>query len=206
MKKLYTIFINFNSGKQLYEGVKVVLTLPSVTGVIIVDNDSKDNSLDLLNKLDMRKITIIKNSENLGFYIAVNIGIKTAFDMGADLIMPLDFDLDFSSDFISKLLKVDADIIAPVLKFQRDDKWVYDYGGRINWFLGRSSHLEKNKPLKPNEFGKSATDRKTENWYDFVSGGCTIFNKTVIEKIGFLDEDYFVYYGDTDYSLKARKA
>lgn len=206
MKKLYTIFINYNSGDQLLIGIKAVLKLKSVSGIIVVDNSSQDNSLKKIEKLREQKITIIKNSENKGFYKAVNMGIKKAIEKGAELVMPLDFDLDFSSDFISKLLKVDTDIVAPVLKFKRKNKWVYDYGGRINWLIGRSSHLEKSKPLPQNKFANYAGDKSMENRYEFVSGGCTIFRKEVIDKIGYFDEDYFVYYGDTDYSLKAKKA
>src|SRR3990167_9233364 len=109
MKKLYTIFVNFNSGKQIYEGVKAVLKSPSVTGVILVDNGSKDDSMKYLRIIKNRnRITIIKNKENLGFYKALNVAIKKALELKADMVMPLDFDLDFSFDFITKLSKVDG--------------------------------------------------------------------------------------------------
>jgi hypothetical protein len=206
MNKLYTIFVNFNSKNQLYDGIKAVLTLPSVNGVIVVDNGSNDDSLNLIKKINNTNIIIIENSKNVGFYRAVNMGIQKALEMKADLIMPLDFDLDFSSDFISKLLKVDADIVAPILKFKREDKWVYDYGGKINWLMGRSTHTEKSIPLPTNTILHYAGDRSSKNPYDFVSGGCTIFKKGVFEKIGYFDEKYFVYYGDADYSLRASKA
>ena len=204
MKRLFVIFVNFNSGRQLYDGVLAVSKLKSVHQIIIVDNGSSDDSLKQVEKIGIR-VEIIKNSKNIGFYKAINMGINKSLKMGAEMVMPLDFDLDFSSDFISKLLSVEADIVAPVLKFKRNGDWVYDYGGRINWFLGRSTHLEKNGPLALENFSKFAGDRSTQNSYDFVSGGCTIFKKKVFEKIGLFDEDYFVYYGDTDYSLKAAR-
>jgi len=204
MKKLYAIFVNFNSGGELYGGVKSVIMFPSVSQVLIVDNGSTDDSLIKIEKLNSKRITIFKNPRNLGFYKAVNIGIKKAIEKGADCVILLDFDLDFSSDFISKLLKVDADIVAPVLKFKREGKWVYDYGGRINWLLGRSTHLEKENPIPTREAAKSSSDQKNVNSYDFISGGATIIKKKVIEKIGLFDEDYFVYYGDTDFTIKAR--
>ncbi len=206
MKNLYTVFINFNSGNQLFEGVMSVAKLPSVSGIIVVDNGSKDQSLDYLKKIKTDKITIIKNPKNLGFYKAVNMGIKKAFKKKADLVMPLDFDLDFSSDFISRLLKVDADVVAPVLKFKRDGKWVYDCGGKVSLIIGRSTHLEKDKPLSSSEAALSSSDKGSPNWYDFVSGGCTIIKKEVIEKIGYFDEEYFVYYGDTDFAIRAKNA
>lgn len=207
MKTLFVIFVNFNSGSQLYRGVSKVLKFPSVSGVIVIDNASEDSSLKKLSEIKQKeKLSVIKNKENIGFYKAVNLSIRKALEKKADYIMPLDFDLDFSSDFISSLLKQEADIVAPVLKFKRNKKWILDYGGRINWIIGRSYHLEENKPLNPLSFPKFAGDKSTAQWYDFVSGGCTIIDKNVIKRIGFLDEDYFVYYGDTDYALRAKNA
>lgn len=203
--KLFVIFVNYNSGKQLEEGVKALSKHKSVSGIIIVDNASTDNSLFSFKKISLVK-AVIKNTENLGFNKAMNMGIKKALTLGADCVMPLDFDLDFSSDFISKLLSVKADIVAPVLKFKRNGKWVYDYGGRVNWIIGRTTHLESDVLLPLAETADSSSDRQSKYWYDFVSGGCTIIAKKVIEKIGFLNEDYFVYYGDTDFALRARKA
>ncbi len=205
MKKLYTIFVNFNSDEQLLEGVRSVLKSKSVTGVIVVDNASIDDSIILLKKLtDQSKVTIIKNKKNLGFNKALNIGIKKALSMKADMVMPLDFDLDFSSDFIARLSKVDADIVAPALKSKMDGRWFYDYGGRIDWHKGSSSHLIKYSPIKDIGELVTSTDRTNPNWIDFVSGGCTIIKKEVIKKIGYFDEDYFVYWGDADFALKAR--
>lgn len=207
MKKLYPIFVNFNSGKQLYDGVTAVLKSPSVTGIIIVDNGSKDESMKYLYRIkDISKLTIIKNKKNLGFYKALNIAIKKAQKFKADMVMPLDFDLDFNFDFISKLSKVDGDIIAPVLKFKKDDKWFYDYGGKFNFITGSSNHIIKNYPTKNLGAVKAARNRRNPNSYDFVSGGCTIIKKEVIEKNGYFDEDYFVYWGDADYIVKARDA
>lgn len=206
MKKLFAIFVNFNSGDQLFRGVRSVLNFPEISGIIIVDNGSSDNSLVKAEKLDQKKVSIIKNQKNLGFYKAVNLGIKKAIELGADGVMPLDFDLDFDSNFIKKLVKVQADVVAPVLKFKRNNKWVFDYGGRINWLIGRSTHLEKSSPIRPTVAAKSTFDRKNINRYDFVSGGATIIKKAVLDKIGLLDEDYFVYYGDTDFTIKAARA
>jgi hypothetical protein len=207
MKKLYPIFVNFNSGKQLYEGVTAVLKSPSVTGIIVVDNGSIDQSMNHLSQIkNMSRVIIIKNKKNLGFYKALNIAIRKAFELKADMVMPLDFDLDFSFDFITKLSKVDGDIIAPVLKFKKDGKWFYDYGGKFNFITGSSNHIIKNYPTKNLGAVKAARNRRNPNSYDFVSGGCTIIKKEVIEKNGYFDEDYFVYWGDADYIVKAGNA
>lgn len=194
-KSLYVIFVNYNSGKQLHDGVVMVLKSPCVTGIIIVDNASIDGSLEYLQKIkNTKKVLIIKNKKNLGFYKAVNTAIKKALKLNADMVMPLDFDLTFDSDFISKLFKIDGDIVVPVLKIKKNSKWFYDYGGKINWLTGSASHLLKARMVK-----------NPKEQCDFVSGGCTIIKRKVLEKVGLFDEDYFLYFGDADYTLHAKE-
>jgi GT2 family glycosyltransferase len=205
--KLYTIFVNFNSGRQLYDGVVAVLKFPNVSGIIVIDNNSKDNSLLKINGLNANKpIIIIKNKENMGFYIALNAGIKKALNLGADMIMPLDFDLGFDFDFISQLLKVDADIVVPVLKSKLNGQWCYDYGGRFHWIKGTSYHNIKSSFQKNISVIYASNDHRNSNWFDFVSGGCTIFRKEVFLKMGYFDEDYFLYWGDADFIYQAYKS
>lgn len=206
MSKLFVIFINYNSGNQLFKGLTSVLKSPSVAGVIIVDNGSKDNSMEMIGKVIKRKkVHIIRNKTNSGFYKALNIAIKKALSLNADAVMPLDYDLDFTYDFISKLSKIDGDIIVPTLRSKLANGWVYDYGGRLRFASGTSCHILLEKRLK--ESGTTQTSLSHDNpyWIDFVSGGCTIIKKGVIDRIGFFDEEYFVYWGDADYTYNALK-
>jgi GT2 family glycosyltransferase len=205
--KLYTIFVNFNSGKQLYDGLSSTLKSPSVSGAIVIDNNSVDDSLLHLHDLNVKKpVIIIRNKVNVGFYKALNIGVKKALSLGADRIMPLDFDLGFSYDFISSLAKVNADIVAPVLKSKLDGKWCFDYGGRFNWIRGAAYHNIKNHPQKNIGPIYASKNYSNPNWLDFVSGGCTIFKKEVFLKLGYFDEDYFLYWGDADFIYQSYKS
>lgn len=203
MMKLFPIFVNYNSGEQLFNGLQIVLKSQAVTGLIVVDNNSRDGSLSKIEGIKNPKITILKNKKNFGFYKALNKGIKKAFILGADAVMPLDFDLDFSFDFIAKISKVDADIVAPILKSKMYGKWFYDYGGKFNWITGESTHILKNKHKKNIGAIIASKNGKDPHRFDFVSGGCTIFKKEVFKKLGFFDEDYFVYFGDADFSVSA---
>lgn len=205
--KLFIIIVNYNSGNQLFEGLKVVLKSPSVNRVLVIDNNSKDNSLKNIHSLNhAEKLNIIKMKSNMGFYKALNIGIKRAFELEADAVMPLDFDLDYNFDFISKLSKVEGDIVVPVLKSNINNKWLYSYGGRINWITGTQHHHVTPTPLNRIKLLKPGNKKIDTYWYDFVSGGCTIIKTSVFQKIGLFDEDYFVYWGDADLVLRAKKA
>lgn len=206
--KVYAVFVNTNSGDSIVRAVKAVLKFKLVVGAIITDNGSTDGGIEKVAQIKAKgkKVVIIQNGKNLGFDVSINKSIKKALSLGADYIIPLDSDLDYSWDFVQRLYDAGGDYTVPVLKFKRNGNWVYDYGGRVNWLIGRTTHLERDKPLDPKKAAISANDRTTENWFDFVSGGCTLVKRVVFEKIGFYDEDYFLYYGDTEISLRARKA
>lgn len=206
-KKIFAVFVNYNFGDKISHAVSSVLKFNSVTGAVVIDNASKDNSITKVKRIkSKKKLVIIENRKNEGFDKAVNTAIKKALALGAEYVIPLDADLDYSQDFIQRLYDVNADYVVPVLKFKRNGKWIYDYGGRVNWLIGRTTHLESFKQLHPKDTAVSTSDRSTDNWIDFVSGGCTLMKKEIFEKIGFYDEDYFLYFGDTEFSLRARNA
>ena len=143
------------------------------------------------------EMVIIDNSPpniNLGFGAAANIGIKKALEKGADKILLLNPDVKITTDEIKKIK--DGDIVSPVLKFKRDGKWVYDYGGKVNWFIGRTTHDEK----------IAASLSAPRNDISYVSGACMLVKREVFEKIGFFDEKFFLYFEDVDFCLRAKQA
>jgi len=193
---IIAVLVNYNYGNRAAYLIRKVLLLPSISRVIVIDNASLDNSIHLVENLKDTRVTVIKNKENLGYDKAVNIGIKQALLEGCRYVMLLDADLIFKTDFITRLAQTGADVLVPVLKFRRKEDWIYDYGGKVNWILGRTYHIESTSRILA----------KTEIYPDFVSGGCTLIRKEVFDRIGLYDERFFLYFGDADFALRARKA
>lgn len=196
--KIFVVFVNFNNGEDIMYSCRQFLPFKEVRGIVVVDNGSTDGSLQKLLKVSRknRKLLIIQNRQNFGFGKAANMGIKKALAMGADRIALLNPDLVFEPSFLDKLVANKADLVQVALKFQRGRKWIYDFGGKINWVLGRTYHLETTNPTNRFEYAP----------IDYVSGGATLIKSSVFEKIGFFDEGYFLYYEDVDFSLRARAA
>lgn len=204
MVKLFIIVLNFNGGKEVLVCLESLLEVARGPkqpeyGVVVVDNGSQDWSLEEIRKLAERskgfKIEIIENGKNLGFAAGMNVGIKYALKQGAEAVFLLNQDTIVEKGFLKPLLENKADIVSPVIKFKRDKKWVYDFGGKINRWLGRTSHFE-------------AQDQrlKTKDQIDYVSGCAVLIKRPVLEKIGLLDERYFLYFEDVDFCLRANKA
>lgn len=195
MTKTFIIILSFNGGKDIIECLKSLKR--KTAEVAVVDNRSTDNSVELIRK-NFPRVKIIENKKNLGFARGCNVGIRYALKQGAGSVVLLNPDTvvekRFLRSFLKPLLKNRADIVAPVIKFKRAGEWVYDLGGKVNWWLGRPKHLESNKK----------GDRKQE--VDYVSGCAMLVKQPVFEKIGFLDEKFFLYFEDVDFCLRAKKA
>ena len=162
--------------------------------ILVIDNDPDNRYQPYL-----RHVDILQNDTNLGFAAGMNKGIRKALNnKSTDYIMLLNNDTILPKDFLRLLLKTGKDIAAPVVKFKsKKGKWVYDYGGKVNWLTGRTKHLESNR-YPTNEFKNQTVD--------YVSGCCLMVKREVFDKIGLLDERFFFYFEDVDFCLRAKKA
>src|SRR3989338_7134224 len=172
--------------------------------VILVDNDEKSSLNDHISELEklLKKITILTPTNNLGFAKGINLGLKKALeDKKTDYFLILNNDTVLPGDTLIKLIANDADIVSPVLKFKNaKGEWVYDYGGKINWWTGRTTHVESaNKPIN------QLTNNPISYDLDYVSGCCMMVKRKVLETIGLLDERFFFYFEDVDFCLQAGK-
>lgn len=161
---------------------------------VLVNNDPKI-------KIDFRRknLTVINNPDNFGFAKGINVGIRKALeDKEAGYFLILNNDTLLLPNLLINLLQIPAEIVGPVIKFKSlKGKWIYDYGGKINWWTGRTFHLE--------------AEEYTKGWFfkekiDYVSGCCMLVARKVFETIGLFDENYFFYFEDADFCTKARKA
>ncbi len=138
------------------------------------------------------RIYFIDNTKNnRGYGAGVNIGLKKAMKDGSDIFVVANPDISFSNLTGENLLIAANrfDIFGYAMKQKGD---VY-YAGEIDkWRM--SGGLVTKKP----------TQRFVES--DFVSGSLMFIKRKVIEKIGFFDESYFMYYEDVDYCWRAKKA
>lgn len=216
MKKIAVIAVNFNSGKRivglLNDLVKAGRQLASKfrLKVVLIDNASSDRSVEMFRDSESSlacrqagikniKLTLMQNKQNVGFAKAANLGIKECLENGKfDDILLLNPDISLSPGALLSLLKTNADIAGPVIKFRRDNRWIYDFGGMVNSRMGNTWHRES----------ESLADgrRALASPPDYLSGCVLLIKKEVFDKIGYFDERYFLYFEDVDFCLRAKAA
>ena len=160
----------------------------------VVDNESTEVSRKALSK-SLPGITIISSPKNLGFAGGSNLAIRSAMRSKVDFVLLMNPDtLVESKDFLVNMVDEGADLVAPVIKYRKKGKLVYDLGGQVDYLFGRNTHIISDSQ-------KSASNRP-----DYFTGACLLIKAEVFQKIGLLDEGFFLYFEDADFCLRAKKA
>lgn len=186
--------------------------------IIVVINPSEEDHSNLLGTFQKiyPQIIIIENKINTGFAGGNNIGIRKAMEIGSDQIILLNNDTEVPGDFINSFAeygKSDKSIglVSPKIYFTKGfeyhkDKYQENEKGKVIWYGGGiidwSNIYASHRGVDEVDTGQFDQISETE----FATGCCMLIKKEVIEKIGFLDEKYFLYYEDIDYSVRVKKA
>ncbi len=190
--KVFIIILNYNGKDFLKNTLESVYKLNYQNyQVVVVDNASTDGSFEEA-RLSFGKFNFIQNSHNVGFAAGNNIAIKWALEKMADYVFLLNNDALVEEETLTKLIdeaKKDnlLGILSPII-YKGDSKQVWFSGGKINWLKMRAEHVEDILETQ------------------YVTGCAMLIKKEVFKKIGLLDEKFFLYYEDTDFSFRAIKA
>lgn len=177
--------------------------------IIVADNASIDNSVKMLKEFP--KVSLIENTENLGFAKAINQGLRLANGRYVLLLNP---DTRFLRETVSHMIEIFeknelVGIMAPAL-LGNDGVHSFGAGGffpsprtvfNTTLFLNRifSNHMW----ARGIWLSGSIRDLRELDW---VSGACMLMKREVYESIGGLDEKYFLLCEDIDYCYRAKQA
>lgn len=167
--------------------------------IIVVDNGSKDNSLEILRKYTA--VEVIEHPRNKGFTGGVNAGFKKAIADGFHYVAAFNNDAVADKRWLAELvdcLKSDPGVGIVTCKLLTSDGKRLDSTGDYytSWGL----------PY-PRGRGETDIDKYDEQTDIFAaSGGASLYRVSMLEKIGLFDEDFFAYYEDVDLSFRAQLA
>ena len=209
MKGIFLIMVHFGDSQLTVDSLKSIRKNGTEWTVILVNN----SSLRLSQEINSFPNIVLLNTPNRGFAAANNLGIKLALKKGANRVILLNNDtlipsrslyrLNSFADSDEKIGLVSPKIyFAPGFEFHRSKYKKKDLG-HVFWYAGGIIDW---KNVYPSHRGVDQVDRQQFDKIhktDFVTGCCMLIKKEVIEKIGYLNEKYFLYYEDVEYSLLA---
>ena len=164
--------------------------------IILIDNESNPKELKKI-KNQFDKIITFPNQKNLGFTGANNIGIEYAIKNDFEYVMLINNDTEVEKNFINPLIEVleknqNFGAAQPLILNYYNRNKVWSAGGFLNKFFGYTYVIKSPEGIKKN--------------IDWITGCCFFLRTDVIKKIGLLDENFFAYYEDVDWSIRIKNA
>ncbi len=191
------VVLNWNLPSQTLTCIRHLLLsdYPRLS-IVVVDNGSTDDSVAVIHAM-FPTIDLIALAENRGYAGGNNAGIAWALERGADYVLLVNNDAVLATDAVTKLLLGagnSAEIATPRIDHASTNQ-LWHAGAR----LGRFNPLPR--AVNENELGNGTSIN-----VDFAVGCVLLVRRDVFEVVGLLDERYFVYYEDLDFSTRVRAA
>ncbi|MDD4409348.1 MAG: glycosyltransferase family 2 protein [Candidatus Pacebacteria bacterium] len=174
LKRFFDSFLN-----QTYDNFEL----------IFVDNDSTDDSVDFIKeKYFDNRVKVIKSEKNLGFAGGNNLGISVA---RGDYLLLINNDTWVDEDFLEKIRlfydKSSYCVVSPVvIPYYSEDRFI-----------------EKEKKYNIDFLGHPFISCDVKKFF-YLSGACLFCKKDFYLRTGGLDNDFFMYFEETDWFWRLR--
>jgi GT2 family glycosyltransferase len=197
------VTITYNSGQVILPFLESVLAQTHKDFILyIIDNISKDNTIQLVQQYTDPRIVLIKNSENVGVAAGNNQGMHLAMDAGCDYVMLLNNDVEFENTLFEKLILASEEKGNSLVTC----KMMYDSEKDRIWYAGchwdiKGGYMAPHIGQKEIDTGQFDTIQEV----DYAPTCLVMMKREVIDDIGYMDEKYFAYFDDTDYFYRISK-
>lgn len=189
--KTTVVIPNYNGIEYLKDCLDSIREYPT----IVVDNGSTDGSVEFIES-NYPQVELIRNEENLGFCIASNQGMQS---VKTDFVFLLNNDTKMDASCIEQLeAAMESDqkafaIQAKMLMMDKPD--TIDDAGDLYCALGWAFALGK---------GRNQASYNKRAKITAACGGAVLYRKSILDKIGYLDENHFAYLEDIDLGYRAK--
>jgi len=202
---VYIVLLNWNGWRDTRACLDSLegLSYPNYR-VVVVDNASTDGSEARLRE-SHPEVTLLQSGANLGFAGGNNVGLRYALGGGADYVWLLNNDTLVEPDALTHLLaRMEEDpevgLCGSTLVYEGDRETVQAWGGaRYNRWLGTVRHLGQGKPR-----AQAVDAPSVERDLDYLVAASTLASRRFLEEVGLLREDYFLYFEELDWAVRAK--
>ena len=192
--KVLIIIISHNSAEYIGDCLSSLAKInypASDFKILVVDNASMDNSLELI-EASYPTVELIKNQQNFGFVGGNNLGLQRAIEQNFDYAYLLNQDTVVTPEFLTEAVKsIQADpaiaaVQSKLLLFDQKDK-INSWGNEIHYlgFAFAGGYLEPDRNLPVKEIA-------------YPSGAAVLISLAALKKIGLFNPEFFMYHEDVD--------
>jgi GT2 family glycosyltransferase len=208
------VIVNYNSASDVERCLKSLSKLSYKRFfTIIVDGASPDGSGELLRaQLSSEQVDVVLNPENSGFAASSNLGIRLALARDAQFVWLLNPDTEVDRESLNSLLEASSQYPEAAAFGSK----VYYGSGHlpdsvkegaeeIIWCAGGSlEHVTQSVEMRGNhEPDRGQYDQDVE--CDYLPGCSLFIRSSVLEEVGVLPEEYFMYFEETEWCRQVRR-
>jgi len=209
------IIVNFRTPNLVIDCVRSCLSQVNKmdAAIIIVDNHSADESVSRISawaeeNAKSGNVTVLESQVNRGFSGANNYGIQS---VKADYYLLLNSDTIVRPGAIEMMVRMakehrSAGIYSPRLEYTdtTPQESCFNFHRPISELLHSSGTGAIDWLLSRYVVRIPVSDVETRP--DWTSFACVLIRKEVVESVGQMDDDFFMYYEDAEFCFRARKA
>jgi len=168
--------------------------------VVVIDNGSDDDSIQILRSA-FPKLNLIENGSNLGFAAGNNVGIRLLIERNVDYVMLLNDDTEIQDDLFERLVEIgESDeaiaVLGPTIYYYSMGDVIWSAGGSVDRY-GEPSHPRSDEK----DDGRVSGPQNV----DYVTGCAFLMKRSALDRIGPLDESFFIYFEETEWCARARR-
>jgi len=192
---IYAIVVTFNALKWIDKCFGSLLNSTIPLNVISIDNASNDGTPEII-KEKYPMVDVIRSDQNIGFGRANNIGLKNAYEAGADYVFLLNQDAWVESDTIEKLINAselhpEFGILSPL--------HLDGNGTSIDYGFSNYIHRDSNHNFVSDLALKGVNGLHNIYQIDFVNAAFWLMPRKTIETVGGFNPFFFLYGEDREY-------
>lgn len=200
---VYIIVVNWNGRDVTLECLASLqgVTYPNLR-VVVVDNASTDGSTAAV-RARYPDTIVLEQPTNLRFAGGNNAGMRHALEHGAELLCLLNNDTTVHPEFLTHLVgrlqsAPDIGMVAPKIYYENEPDLIWFAGGTMSMWTGTMRHIG----IRERDRGQFDEPREI----DYATGCCMLVRREVVERVGMLDESFFMYTEDADWCMRIRRA
>ena len=198
------VIVNWN-GRRLLDACLTSVFSQSLPAelVIVVDNGSTDDSITYVRER-WPEVRVVDLGRNAGVAAGNNAGIRAALDAGAQDILLLNNDALMRPQVMAELRRALDEggtgtwAAAPKILYRGEPDRIWSAGGSFEWWRGLS------RDRGTNERDRGQYDAPAD--IDYSNTCCLLVRAEAFTHVGLMDEAYFMYYDDSDFSARIRRA
>ena len=202
MPPVTLIIVAWNQLEKTLDCLKTVVALdyPDFR-VLLVDNGSEPPLAPAISAR-FPDVMMLRLPANLGFAGGYNAGLRRALESDSRYFLLLNNDTLLRPDVLTKLVAeieqaADVGLVTAKIYYAADPQRIWTVGANLNVFLD----------LKDGGAGQIDTGQWDDpRDIDFAPFCALLIRRDVIEEVGLLDEEFFLYYEDMDYCRRAKTA